>query len=61
MDDARADWRMSQVVPPLDQRDPRACIRDPKVVAGGGFILFLLVLAPSARLTSPQRIPSSRT
>jgi ABC-type dipeptide/oligopeptide/nickel transport system permease subunit len=32
----------------------RACVRDPKVVAGGGFILFLLVLAISAPGLSPK-------
>ena len=32
----------------------RACVRDPKVVAGGGFILFLLVLAVGAPGLAPK-------
>ena len=32
----------------------RACLRDPKVVVGGGFILFLLVLALGAPWIAPQ-------
>ena len=32
----------------------RACLRDPKVVAGGCFILFLLVLALGAPLIAPK-------
>jgi peptide/nickel transport system permease protein len=31
-----------------------ACLRDPKVVAGGGFILFLLVLAVGAPWIAPK-------
>jgi ABC-type dipeptide/oligopeptide/nickel transport system permease subunit len=45
---------MSEVVPRWISETLRACIRDPKVVAGGGFILFLLVLAIGAPDLSPK-------
>jgi peptide/nickel transport system permease protein len=32
----------------------RACVRDPKVAAGGGFVLFLLVLAFAAPWIAPK-------
>src|SRR5271167_1742649 len=45
---------MSEAPPRWISETLRACIRDPKVVAGGGFILFLLVLAIGAPDLSPK-------
>jgi peptide/nickel transport system permease protein len=45
---------MSEAPPRWISRTLRACVRDPKVVAGGGFILFLLVLAIGAPELAPK-------
>src|SRR5271155_3120474 len=45
---------MSEAPPRWISKTLRACARDPKVVAGGGFILFLLVLAIGAPEIAPK-------
>ncbi|MBV8104833.1 MAG: ABC transporter permease [Hyphomicrobiales bacterium] len=45
---------MSEVAPHWISESLRACIRDPKVAAGGGFILFLLILALGAPDFAPK-------
>jgi peptide/nickel transport system permease protein len=45
---------MSEAAPRRISKNLLACIHDPKVVAGGGFILFLLVLALGAPALAPK-------